>query len=55
VYVCNHARIAARIEADFRAAQDAGIRSRPVFDINGQRLVGARPFEDFQGIIDASQ
>ncbi|ABU57753.1 DSBA oxidoreductase [Roseiflexus castenholzii DSM 13941] len=42
----------ARIEADFRAAQDAGIRSRPVFDIGGTRLVGARPFEDFQAILD---
>jgi protein-disulfide isomerase len=44
-----------RIEADFRAAQEAGVRSRPVFDINGRRLVGARPFDEFQGIIDASQ
>ncbi|MDW8212656.1 MAG: Rcas_1661 family thioredoxin-like (seleno)lipoprotein [Roseiflexaceae bacterium] len=42
----------ARIEADFRAAQDAGVRSRPVFDIAGARLVGARPFEDFQAIIE---
>ncbi|MGQ9547089.1 MAG: Rcas_1661 family thioredoxin-like (seleno)lipoprotein [Roseiflexus sp.] len=42
----------ARIEADFRAAQADGVRSRPVFDINGQRLVGARPFEEFQRIID---
>jgi protein-disulfide isomerase len=54
--VCMQSRThRARIEADFRAAQDAGIRSRPVFDINGQRLVGARPFDEFQGIIDASQ
>jgi protein-disulfide isomerase len=42
----------ARIEADFRAAQEAGVRSRPVFDIAGTRLVGARPFEDFQAIIE---
>lgn len=42
----------ARIEADFRAAQADGIRSRPVFDIAGARLVGARPFEDFQDIIE---
>lgn len=42
----------ARIEADFRAAQDAGVRSRPVFDIGGTRLVGARPFEDFQALIE---
>jgi protein-disulfide isomerase len=44
----------ARIQADFEAAQAAGIRSRPVFDINGTRLIGARPFEDFQGAIDAA-
>ncbi|MCS6842369.1 MAG: Rcas_1661 family thioredoxin-like (seleno)lipoprotein [Roseiflexus sp.] len=42
----------ARLEADFRAAQDAGVRSRPVFDIAGTRLVGARPFKDFQEIIE---
>ncbi|MFQ3629959.1 Rcas_1661 family thioredoxin-like (seleno)lipoprotein [Roseiflexus sp.] len=42
----------ARIEADFRAAQDAGVRSRPVFDIAGTRLIGARPFEEFQAIIE---
>lgn len=51
--VCMQSRMhRPRIEADFRAAQEAGIRSRPVFDINGRRLVGARPFEDFQEIID---
>jgi protein-disulfide isomerase len=54
--VCMQSRThRARIEADFRAAQDAGVRSRPVFDINGRRLVGARPFEEFQGIINTSQ
>lgn len=52
--VCMQSRMhRTRIEADFRAAQEAGIRSRPVFDINGRRLVGARPFEDFQEIIDS--
>lgn len=52
-YVCVQSRThRARIEADFRAAQDAGVRSRPVFDIAGARLVGARPFEDFQAIIE---
>ncbi|MEN9938200.1 MAG: hypothetical protein RLZZ387_4779 [Chloroflexota bacterium] len=42
------------IQADFQAAQDAGVRSRPVFDINGTRLIGARPFEDFEQTIDAA-
>lgn len=42
------------IQADFRAAQAEGVRSRPVFDINGTRLIGARPFEEFQQAIDAA-
>lgn len=41
-----------RIESDFRIAQEAGIRSRPVFEVNGQRIIGARPFEDFQRLIE---
>jgi protein-disulfide isomerase len=44
----------AAIEADYQAATEAGIRSRPVFEINGTRLIGARPFSDFQGTIDAA-
>lgn len=42
-----------RIESDFRVAQESGIRSRPVFEINGQRLVGVRSFEEFQRLIEA--
>jgi protein-disulfide isomerase len=44
----------AAIQADFEAAQAEGIRSRPVFDINGTRMLGARPFGDFQSAIDAA-
>jgi protein-disulfide isomerase len=40
------------IQADFQAAQAEGVRSRPVFDINGTRLIGARPFEDFQQLFE---
>jgi protein-disulfide isomerase len=43
----------AAVEADYRAAQEAGIRSRPVFDINGERIIGGRQFADFQAVIDA--
>lgn len=43
----------AAVEADFRAAQEDGIRSRPVFDINDERIVGGREFADLQAIIDA--
>ncbi len=41
-----------QIQADFRAAQSEGIRSRPSFIINGRRLVGALPFEQFQQAIE---
>ena len=30
----------------------AGIRGQPVFNINGDILIGAQPFEVFQGVID---
>ena len=30
-----------------------GITGTPTFFVNGQRLVGARPIEDFQSLIDA--
>ena len=34
----------AAVRADYQAAQAAGVRFRPVFDINGERLTGALPF-----------
>lgn len=34
--------------------RDRGIRSQPVFDINGQTLFGAQPFSVFQQVIDAA-
>ena len=33
--------------------QQRGIRGQPVFDINGEFLIGAQPFEVFQGVIEA--
>ena len=33
--------------------QQKGIRGQPVFDINGEFLVGAQPFEVFQSVIEA--
>jgi protein-disulfide isomerase len=42
----------AAAEADYAATQDAGIRARPVFDINGDRLIGFQPFRVFQQRID---
>lgn len=38
---------------DTNMARQAGVRSTPVFFINGQRIMGARPYEDFKALIDA--
>jgi protein-disulfide isomerase len=38
---------------DDAASQGEGVRSRPEFRLNGERLVGALPFRDFQRRIDA--
>jgi protein-disulfide isomerase len=42
------------VQADYQAAQAAGVRFRPSFDIGGDRLNGALPFGDFQQRIDAA-
>lgn len=44
----------AEVQADYAAAQSAGVRSRPVFDIRGERLVGAQGFSEFQKLIEGS-
>ena len=41
-----------QVNADFLAAQEAGIESTPSFLINGQLVTGAFPFETFQGYIE---
>jgi protein-disulfide isomerase len=47
----------ARFDADIQGATDAGsdlgVSGTPTFFINGRRLVGARPVQDFKEIIDA--
>ncbi|XXX76893.1 thioredoxin domain-containing protein [Sorangium sp. So ce134] len=43
---------AAKIEADIELADDLGARGTPHFFINGRRLVGAQPIEEFQALID---
>jgi protein-disulfide isomerase len=42
------------VRADYQAAQAAGVQFRPVFDINGTRLIGALSFEVFQKQLDAA-
>lgn len=37
----------------YTLAKESGIVARPVFDINGQRIIGAQPFPQFQLVIDA--
>ena len=44
-----------QVTADFAAAEREGIRSRPVLDINGTRIIGAQPLTQFQAVLDAIQ
>jgi protein-disulfide isomerase len=41
----------AAVEADIEASMAAGVRGRPTFEINGQRIVGARSYEDFATLL----
>jgi len=47
-------QFAAQIAQDMKEAQQAGISGTPSFLINGQLLVGAYPFENFQQMIEAA-
>ena len=42
----------AAVQADIDSSLAAGIRQRPVFEINGQRLVGVHRLEDFAALIN---
>jgi len=42
-----------QIDKDIGDAQAVGVSGTPAFFVNGQRLVGAQPFEAFQAVIDA--
>ena len=43
------------VEDDYAAAQREGVRSRPVLDINGTRIIGAQPFTQYQKVLDAAR
>jgi protein-disulfide isomerase len=45
-------KIGEQIDKDSKTADDAGARGTPTFFVNGRRVRGARPFEDFKRIID---
>lgn len=47
-------QFAAQIAQDMQEARQAGISGTPSFLINGQLLVGAYPFENFQQMIEAA-
>ena len=43
----------AAVKADFSLGQKVGVQGTPSFFINGQRLVGAMPYESFEAVIKA--
>jgi protein-disulfide isomerase len=47
------ASVKARVDADTREAEKLGVTGTPGFFINGYFLSGAKPFGEFQKVIDA--
>jgi protein-disulfide isomerase len=45
-------RYQAAVEADLAAGREAGVTGTPSFFVNGIRMEGARPFEDFVATIE---
>ena len=45
-------KYASEVQKDLQDGQNAGVQGTPTFFINGQKLVGAQPFEAFQQIIE---
>lgn len=41
------------VKNDFELGTEVGVQGTPTFFINGQKIVGAQPFENFKTIIDA--
>lgn len=41
-----------RITRDYREASELGVRSTPTFLVNGQLVIGARPFDDWKRMLD---
>jgi protein-disulfide isomerase len=46
--------MAAQVQAWDAEQRERGITIQPIFEINGQRLVGAQPFETFQRVIEGT-
>jgi protein-disulfide isomerase len=45
-------KVKERIEADQQLAGRVGANGTPTFFVNGERVVGAQPFESFKAVID---
>lgn len=45
-------RYRAAVQADHEAATAAGVRSRPVFEINGTTIIGSRPYDQFRAVLE---
>ena len=43
-----------QVLSDFQLGQSVGVSGTPMFFVNGQPLLGARPFSSFQRMIDAA-
>ena len=44
--------VAAAVQEDFEAGQNAGVSGTPTFEVNGRRLVGFQPLEAFEAVIE---
>jgi protein-disulfide isomerase len=42
----------ARVQADVAEARQAGVTGTPTFFVNGQKLVGAQPYEQFRAVLE---
>jgi protein-disulfide isomerase len=45
-------KLKAKVDADVKDGEEAGVNGTPAFFINGRMLSGAQPFEEFKKIID---
>jgi protein-disulfide isomerase len=48
----NNKKTEAKVKADIAEGQSLGVTGTPSFIINGRKLVGAQPYEQFKAIID---
>ena len=48
----NSGKYSQAVKDDFALGQKVGVSGTPTFFINGQKLVGAQPFESFKAIIE---